>query len=401
MDNIDIFSDTYKVSIYNGCTDTIGVVLPLATFLKDTKHISQIQDARAISDKKQRDAVKRTMPMAVIGGTCNPSRSAENTTPNGLICVDIDSKENPSVTDWEWLKGELSIIPEIAYIARSFSGNGLFLIIPLRYPQKFSLQFKQLESDFSAMGIVIDHACSEICRMRCLSYDPQPYINHQARLYQRIYQPQPRPSKTVQLSNSDGSDTLSKVASLVRQITENNTNITSNYDDWVKVGQALSDLGEDGREFFHAVSQMDGRYNEVQTDKKFNSFLGKTYSVGIGTFFHICKEYGIFAPQEHQSKREEQSPVRQEETPQRQNNGLIEIPCNHPDANGADDEDDECISVPIVDNQRKPTNGSINVRVNEIPKSIRENPNASLFALWDWNGPSPMVHVFAAVSNNN
>ena len=397
MDKVDIFSDTYKVSIYNGCTDTIGVVLPLATFLKDTKHISQIQDARAISDKKQRDAVKRTMPMAVIGGTCNPSRSAENTTPNGLICVDIDSKENPSVTDWEWLKGELSIIPEIAYIARSFSGNGLFLIIPLRYPQKFSLQFKQLESDFSAMGIVIDHACSDICRMRCLSYDPQPYINHQARLYQRIYQPQPRPSKTVQLSNSDGSDTLSKVASLVRQITETNTNITSNYDDWVKAGQALSSLGEEGREFYHAISAVDGRYKQRETDNKYNSFLRLTHSVGIGSFFHICQEYGIIAQNKPINAEVGQLPMKAEKSPQKPSEKPVEIPTT----NTEDAEDSECVFVPIVGTNGEATSGTVRVKVKDIPKDIQNNPQATLFAMIDWDVTPAVVRTYATISALN
>ena len=43
MDNVDIFSDDYKVSVYNGVRDTTGVVVTLATFLTDTKHQKEIE----------------------------------------------------------------------------------------------------------------------------------------------------------------------------------------------------------------------------------------------------------------------------------------------------------------------------------------------------------------------
>lgn len=385
MDNnsIDIFSDRYQVSVYNGVSDTIGIVTTLASFLSATNHIADIQAARAMQDKEQRNSIKKKMPQAVIAGTCSPTRKAENTTANGLICVDIDAQDNPNINDWQDLKRQLSVIPEIAYISLSFSSKGLFLIIPIEHPDKFCYHFLQLEQDFSAMGLVIDHACSDICRMRTMSYDPQPYINHHARSYKRMYVPQPRPVKQVQHREYEGDDTMSKVASLVRQIEETNTNITASYDDWIKAGQALSDLGEDGRDFFHAISSMDVRYSERQTDKKFDSFLKNTHSIGIGTFFHICKEYGIFAPQEHHN-------------PQKPSDKPIEIVANYRTEDGAA----QYVDVPIIGEGGKPTNGKVKVCVTDIPKSIQDNPQASLFAVWDWNVTPPMVRTYAAISAN-
>lgn len=399
MDNnsIDIFSDRYQVSVYNGVSDTIGIVTTLASFLSATNHIADIQAARAMQDKEQRNSIKKQMPQAVIAGTCSPTRKAENTAPNGLICVDIDAQDNPNINDWADLKRQLSVIPEIAYISLSFSANGLFLIIPIEYPDKFCYHFLQLEKDFSAMGIVIDHACSDICRMRCMSYDPQPFINHHSRCYKRMYVPQQRPIKQVQHHEYDGDDTISKVASLVNQITQTNTNITASYADWIKAGQALSDLGEDGRDFFHAISSMDVRYSERQTDKKFDSFLKNTHSVGIGTFFHICKEYGIFAPQEHHTPQMVQLPKEQEEAPQKPSNKPIEIVTNNRTEDGAA----QYVDVPIIGEGGKPTNGKVSVCVTDIPKEIQDNPQASLFAVWDWNATPPMIRTYAAISANN
>lgn len=394
MDNVDIFSDEYKVSIYNGVTDKTGIVATLATFLRDTKHQKEIEQARHITDKEQRNTIKKRMPQAVIGGVCSPTRSAENTTPNGLICVDIDAGDNPNISDWQSLKEQLSIIPEIAYISLSFSAKGLFLIVPLENPQKFTEHFEQLEMDFSAMGLTIDHACSDVCRMRCMSFDPQPYINHSARRYRRLYEPQHRPLKQVQHYSNSEDDTLSKVASLVRQITETNTNITSNYDDWVKAGQALSSLGEEGREFYHAISAVDGRYKQRETDNKYNSFLRLTHSVGIGTFFHICQEYGIIAQNKPINADMGQLSMEAEKSPQKPLKQPIEIPTTHTD----DAEDNECVFVPIVGTNGEHTCGTVRVRVKDIPKNIQNNPQATLFAMIDWDVTPAVVRTFATIS---
>ena len=395
MDNVDIFSDDYKVSVYNGVRDSNGVVVTLATFLSDTKHQKEIEEARLIADKEQRNIIKKRMPQAVIGGVCSPTRSAENTTPNGLICVDLDAGDNPLIHDWENLKGQLSIIPEIAYISLSFSANGLFLIIPLEYPQKFTEHFKQLEDDFSAMGLNIDHACSDVCRMRCMSFDPQPYINHAARRYRRLYQPQQRPLRQVQHYSNSEDDTLSKVASLVRQITETNTNITSNYDDWVKAGQALSSLGEEGREFYHAISAVDGRYKQRETDNKYNSFLRLTHSVGIGSFFHICQEYGIIAQNKPINAEVGQLHMKAEKSPQKPSEKPVEIPTT----NTEDAEDSECVFVPIVGTNGEATSGTVRVEVKDIPQEIKDSPQATLFAMIDWDVTPAVVRTFATIAH--
>jgi hypothetical protein len=101
--------------------------------------------------------------------------------------VDIDAKDNPDILDWETLKQDLSVLPQIAYCALSVSGKGLFLVIPLRYPEKHLQQFHQLQIDFRKMGIMIDSACSDITRLRCLSYDEHPIINENATLYEGVY----------------------------------------------------------------------------------------------------------------------------------------------------------------------------------------------------------------------
>ena len=110
-----------------------------------------------------------SLPQATIIGVFSPTRSAENLVRHsGLICVDIDRKDNEHIENFDTLiEDVLSRIEEVAYASHSVSGRGYFVIIPLGYPQLHKAQFEQLVRVFADMGIYIDRACGDVCRLRC------------------------------------------------------------------------------------------------------------------------------------------------------------------------------------------------------------------------------------------
>ena len=284
-----------QISVYNGVTDNIGTTTSLGDFLFCKEYKGEIMKLRTIANKDERNVIKRTLPQATISGVFSPTRAKNNLSQHsGLICVDIDAKDNPEIKDWERLKQDLSVLPQIAYCALSVSGKGLFVIIPLRYPQKHLLQFRQLQMDFSKMGIVIDQACSDITRLRCLSYDEHPIINEDATLYEGVYVEKPKYHSFHPYLIYKGENTLAEVAACCRKINERGIDITTSYDDWLKVGCALATLGENGRTLFHICSQQNAKYNVAKTDKMFTDLLRRNYQqVNIGTFFWMCKQHGI------------------------------------------------------------------------------------------------------------
>ena len=284
-----------QISVYNGVTDNIGTTTSLGDFLFCKEYKGEIMKLRTIANKDERNVIKRTLPQATISGVFSPTRAKNNLSQHsGLICVDIDAKDNPEIKDWERLKQDLSVLPQIAYCALSVSGKGLFVIIPLRYPQKHLLQFRQLQMDFSKMGIVIDQACSDITRLRCLSYDEHPIINEDATLYKGVYVEKPKYHSFHPYLIYKGENTLAEVAACCRKINERGIDITTSYDDWLKVGCALATLGENGRTLFHICSQQNAKYNVAKTDKMFTDLLRRNYQqVNIGTFFWMCKQHGI------------------------------------------------------------------------------------------------------------
>lgn len=290
---MDIFQT--HISVYNGVTDNTGTRMPLGTFLFCKEYKDDILRLRAVFDKETRNALKRSLPQATISGVFSPTRAKYNLSQHsGLICVDIDAKDNPDILDWETLKQDLSVLPQIAYCALSVSGKGLFLVIPLRYPEKHLQQFRQLQIDFRKMGIMIDSACSDITRLRCLSYDEHPIINENATLYEGVYVEKPKHKSFPTCFIYEGENTSAEVAVCCRKIQQCGIDITASYDDWLKVGCALATLGESGRSLFHICSRQNAKYNAAKTDKMFTDLLRRNYQqVNIGTFFWMCKQYGI------------------------------------------------------------------------------------------------------------
>lgn len=290
---MDIFQT--HISVYNGVTDNTGTRMPLGTFLFCKEYKDDILRLRAVFDKEKRNALKRSLPQATISGVFSPTRAKNNLSQHsGLICVDIDAKDNPDILDWETLKQDLSVLPQIAYCALSVSGKGLFLVIPLRYPEKHLQQFRQLQIDFRKMGIMIDSACSDITRLRCLSYDEHPIINENATLYEGVYVEKPKHKSFPTCFIYEGENTSAEVAVCCRKIQQCGIDITASYDDWLKVGCALATLGESGRSLFHICSRQNAKYNAAKTDKMFNDLLRRNYQqVNISTFFWMCKQHGI------------------------------------------------------------------------------------------------------------
>lgn len=290
---MDIFQT--HISVYNGVTDNTGTRMPLGTFLFCKEYKDDILRLRTVFDKEKRNALKRSLPQATISGVFSPTRAKNNLSQHsGLICVDIDAKDNPDILDWETLKQDLSVLPQIAYCALSVSGKGLFLVIPLRYPEKHLQQFRQLQIDFRKMGIMIDSACSDITRLRCLSYDEHPIINENATLYEGVYVEKPKHKSFPTCFIYEGENTSAEVAVCCRKIQQCGIDITASYDDRLKVGCALATLGESGRSLFHICSRQNAKYNAAKTDKMFTDLLRRNYQqVNIGTFFWMCKQHGI------------------------------------------------------------------------------------------------------------
>lgn len=278
------------ISVYRDKTDTIGAVVTVGQFLCSTRHKAEIEHLRSVDDADERRRLKGFLPAATISGVFSKRGEAGLLNHSGLICIDLDSKDNPGM-DAEQTKQRLSEFEEIAYIGLSVGGKGLFCVVPIAYPDKHKAHYRALEEDFKGLGLVTDSACKDVCRMRVVSYDPNPYTNYQATEYTHTKQQPPTPIR--HFSYDDSGETVRKVYELCRQIQMAGVDITDGYLNWFETGASLASLGEDGREAFHIVSRQNAAYDYNDTQKKFDNLLRTVGGYSIGTFFHLCTNMGL------------------------------------------------------------------------------------------------------------
>lgn len=294
-----------RVSVYRNAMNTEAVNTSLQTFLNSKKHREQILALRQEVDKTTRDNLKKHLPAATISGTFTRRAVSGIETYNRLICLDFDGKDNPEWTPDD-MKAVLGGFEEVAYCGLSAGGQGVFCIVPTNNddPAQHSAAVEILGRILKAEGLTFDKACKDVCRLRFVSFDPEPYINPSPSIFDarafleaaREREERPRP---IRISPAPKEDTAQgtmqeRVERIVRHIEANRIDITDNYRDWIKLGFALAaEFGTAGEDYFLRLSQFHPQYNEAETRKKYQDFTRNRKNVGIGSFFLITKNHGL------------------------------------------------------------------------------------------------------------
>jgi hypothetical protein len=104
----------------------------------------------------------------------------------------------------------------------------------------------------------------------------------------------PNENKTIS-STGFKNESCTDLESIIQEIEMNKTDIAPSYLEWRNVGFALADkFQEEGREYFHRISQFNSSYNQQECDDQFNSCLNsKGNGITMKTFFFQCKQAGI------------------------------------------------------------------------------------------------------------
>jgi len=214
----------------------------------------------------------------------------------GFLCIDIDHQDNQSLADMKVILRTLRHRPEVALLMKSCSGTGYFALIPLAYPQYHRQQFAALIREYGALGITLDRKCADVTRIRFASYDDKPYINANAIPYSGVDlgEQMLAPKAAVYSQRIETDDELvAKVERLVQKLEMTHTDITNDYDIWIRIGMSLACLPEPwGSKFFHRVSAISQKYNPSDCQRKFDYNSNPT-TISINYFFARCKEYGI------------------------------------------------------------------------------------------------------------
>lgn len=265
----------------------------LFEWLKSDKHKSLVEKIRNEANLHKQSLMKQQLPCITPSGVFIKRAANGLEKHSGFICIDIDKKDNLNVDNFADLKKLIKQLDCVAYCSLSASGEGYFVLISISKPEKHKEHFESLKLDFKVCGVEVDALCSDVCRLRFASCDEAPYINLNAKPYNKIV---PTKAFTVKKINSisDKNKARCDVETLIEDIELHGIDITGKYKDWFAIECSIaSHFGESGREYFHTVSQFYHGYNTSETDRQYTACMNDKNEHSIGTLFWYAQQFGI------------------------------------------------------------------------------------------------------------
>lgn len=248
-----------------------------------------VLEVRQANPAKQKE-LKMELPAFTPSGLFSKKRMSNLLTKHsGFICIDIDFKDNEHISNFKDLKAELRNIINIAFVAHSVSGKGYYALIPIEDTTLHEQYYIALEEAFSKLGIVIDKSCKDVARARIVSDNSNYYIANIALPISNTLKTETNLKQFEYIDND-------KFNATIKEIENRQVDITKEYNDWFAIGCSFANtFDEEGRAYFHKVSQFYPKYEIKKADEQYSACIKNKPENGytLGTFYFIASKYGI------------------------------------------------------------------------------------------------------------
>lgn len=293
---VDVFKEAVS-------SDYVYYTTPLINFLTKTarKNKNKIDELREINktDEKKAKAMKKYgFPACTVSARFNKNRLVGDVKEKtGLIAIDIDKDKNPNL-DVNKSKQDLIKLPYVALCSLSIRGNGLWCLIPYNKDYYIGYVYNALEEDFKNLGYVTDKNCSDITRLRFVSYDDNMLVKKEVEVYdkQKIKEKTEYHCEgTWELTKQDIRD----ICIIVYVLVNFNSYTVDEYDEWLYEGFRLATIPnyEIGLKLFQMISENSDKYEGPDdVENKFIECRNTTANTTnvLGYYINKIKEiYGV------------------------------------------------------------------------------------------------------------
>lgn len=280
MSQISLFPSAYATE-----PNATLTVTELLEGIRTGRWAEAVTAVRECGDKESRDAAKRSVPCVTVSGTFTKRNQTSMLRHSGFICIDIDTECN---------RVALGLDPYTYALFDSVSRQGVAIMVKVN-PDRHSESFDWLQQHyFDTYGVVVDPKPRNIVSLRFVSYDPLIIINEHSRTAKTKARRVAAPKSAPLVYTGD------QISQLVSDAVTRGVNIAENYEDYLNLSFALADeLGESGREHFHALASVSAKYSSEQADRQYSVALKRDTTgrrVTIGTFYHMLKQAGLVLP---------------------------------------------------------------------------------------------------------
>ncbi|MBN2776536.1 MAG: PriCT-2 domain-containing protein [Bacteroidales bacterium] len=273
MTEVSIFENFNRII----ANKPIEIILELIRTGKFKHHIDSLRQLVAEERISEYTARKKSLPAFTPSGMFNGGRKSNLLQEySRIIILDIDKIEN--IADVR-KKAESCKFTFACF--ESPSGKGIKILVRTdNSVTKHREAFLRAQSYYEKItGVKIDPSGKDVTRLCFVSNDPNLYYNSNCEIFKI------NPEKIMK----------NDVEKLIEQIDGKRIDITSNYEEWLKIGFALeSEFGESGRNYYHEISKYNQDYSADNCNDQYNKCLKNNNSgISIKTLFHIAKQYGI------------------------------------------------------------------------------------------------------------
>lgn len=286
LDNITV---SYSHNTHNPylTQTTLGKILD--RIQNDTELYEIIDSIRSHSDKEERRKLKEeNLPYFVLGTFKNNHRKSDNLISTQFISIDFDNLNGNADELDEKLKAD-----ENVFTFFKSPSNNRKVIYKLDRAITDRTEYSRVYSHFinklnNRYGFEADSQTSDAARAIFLSYDPDIYINNGPKSLCLDEVPEKK-SSAINFKEIAKEDLkyIPSVSIFLRSL-------KLNYDEWVKCGLALTQLGENGRAYFVYLSLNDFYKDSMdELNAKYDQLLETTEGkITLATLFEIAKSYG-------------------------------------------------------------------------------------------------------------
>jgi predicted P-loop ATPase len=273
------------ISYFNNVSHTKkGMSLTFSDFLEKVKD-GFWQDQVLTYRNNKTDIHKKALPYVTISGLFKERNADSLTQHSGFIAIDIDG-----LKDLNHVREQICCDNHFYAVFVSCGGAGLCAIAkinPKLHLESFNYLSKYLYEKYNI--IEVDEKCKDVSRARFVSYDPDLYINKDAEVVKvKAYTKKPKEQTSYVFVDSEFSD-------IIKNIVAQKIDVTADYGDWVNIGFALAGkFGENGRAYFHALSELNPEYNQRKADEKYSHLLRTNRNViPIDFIYNLAKKENI------------------------------------------------------------------------------------------------------------
>lgn len=225
---------------------------------------------------------KKLLPAVTASGQFENKSNANNGKHSGVICIDIDAKDQICEIDIEKIK-----LDEFTYCVHQSVGGFGFCVFVKIDSEKHLDAFLGLEKYFfEKFKIVIDKSCKNVNRLRFVSYDPFLFLNEKAKIFKKYLKKTEKITTKTFVVKSDFDEMVKQASSM---------NLFDDYSEYIKLAFALSsEFGEAGRNYFHSLCSSSSKYDAKKADSHYSKAVDrKQTGITIASLYKVFKDNGI------------------------------------------------------------------------------------------------------------